>query len=76
MRSSICHAGSHGPKKRLVAWALIILALPFVGTGAVIMGGHFGHYTTTVNWAWCAVAGVGLPVLWLAAQRRKGRMTA
>ena len=56
-------------------WALAILALPFVGTGAVILGGHFGHYSTTVDWPWCAAAGVGLSVSWLAAQKRKGGST-
>jgi len=61
---------------KLVMWALGIVAVPFVWTGAIILGGHFGHYTTTVNWAWCAVTGVGLAVMWLVVQRRRGHKTS
>lgn len=57
---------------KLVMWALVMGSIPFVLTGAVILGGHFTHTTTTVNWAECAMAGVGVAAVWLGVQRRKG----
>jgi hypothetical protein len=48
---------------------------PFVLTGVVILGGHFADYTTTVNWAECAMAGVGVAALWLVAENLRSRQT-
>jgi hypothetical protein len=64
-----------GENIRLVMWALVVGSVPFVVTDAVILGGHFADYTTTVNWAECAMAGVGVAAAWLVAQRRRGRQT-
>ena len=61
---------------KLVMWALVMVSIPFVATGAAILAGHFTHTTTTVNWAECAMAGVGLAALWLVKQRRRGHQTS
>jgi len=64
-----------GRRMKLVGSAVGIVALPFIWTGAVILGGHFAHSTITVNWAWCAATGVGLSVAWLVKRSRGGHRT-
>jgi hypothetical protein len=65
-----------GEKMKMVLWALVMGSVPFVVTGAVILGGHFTHTTTTVNWAECAMAGVGVAAVWLVKQRRRSHQTS
>ena len=65
-------------KLRLAIGAVVIVAVPFVLTAGVILGGHFfgrHHETISVNWAWCAATSVGLAVVWLIKERRRGRKT-